>query len=225
MAAIPGSNDTDLAQFHHRYPTGSLTAELLQIHDGLFIVRAIVQVGGTMLATGLGSATTIEQAEDLARQRALAVLGIIITTYEPAAQLLDHAPQALLNPAPPPQLKSSPYPFPEPEPLPDWETSSDSHPSLFTPEIPPPQPPKSPRTSRGPAHPTPEPGPPHPLDLSDVIAQTTVELKRLGWTEAQGRSYLQRTYKKRSRQQLSDDELLEFLDYLRQQPGSGEPDF
>lgn len=221
--AIMGSGEQELAQFHHRYPTGSLTADLLKIHDGLFIVQAKVQVGGTTLATGLGSAPTIEQAEDLARQRALAVLGITITTYEPAAHLLGSVPQALLNPARPQALPESSYAFPETETPPSWDKPEDPQASLFSSNPPPPPTPN--RPARPPLRPQPELTPPPPLDLSDVIAQTTVELKRLGWTEAQGRSYLQRTYKKRSRQQLSDNELLEFLDHLRQQPGSGEPEF
>ena len=55
---------------------------------------------------------------------------------------------------------------------------------------------------------------PNPVDLSDVIAQTDVELTRLGWSNAQGREYLEKTYGKRSRQQLTDEELLGFLLYL-----------
>ncbi len=56
-----------------------------------------------------------------------------------------------------------------------------------------------------------------PVDLSDVIAQTDVELRRLGWTSDQGRDYLDKTYGKRSRQQLTDDELMSFLLYLEDQ--------
>ncbi len=66
---------------------------------------------------------------------------------------------------------------------------------------------------------------PDPIDLSDVIAQTSVELKRLGWTDAQGRTYLQRTYNKRSRQQLTDEELLAFLRHLESLPSSEESPF
>jgi hypothetical protein len=63
------------------------------------------------------------------------------------------------------------------------------------------------------------------MDLSEAIAQTSVEIKRLGWTDVQGRTYLQRTYGKRSRQHLTDEELLEFLEYLRSQPSSNESPF
>lgn len=55
-------------------------------------------------------------------------------------------------------------------------------------------------------------------DLSDIIAKTSVELKRLGWSDAQGRDYLKQAYGKRSRQQLTDPELLDFLRYLEAQP-------
>jgi hypothetical protein len=57
----------------------------------------------------------------------------------------------------------------------------------------------------------------NPVDLSDVIAQTDVELTRLGWTSAQGREYLEKAYGKRSRQQLTDDELMSFLLHLEEQ--------
>lgn len=56
------------------------------------------------------------------------------------------------------------------------------------------------------------------IDFSELIARTNVELKRLGWTNQQGRDYLLQTYGKRSRQLLSDDELLDFLHHLESEP-------
>lgn len=56
------------------------------------------------------------------------------------------------------------------------------------------------------------------IDLSDIIAQTDVELQRLGWTVSQGREFLEKTYGKRSRHDLTDEELLEFLLFLETQP-------
>jgi hypothetical protein len=53
-----------------------------------------------------------------------------------------------------------------------------------------------------------------PIDFSDIIARTNVQLKRLGWTNQQGRDYLVQTYGKRSRQLLTDAELLDFLTHL-----------
>ncbi len=50
------------------------------------------------------------------------------------------------------------------------------------------------------------------------IAQTTLEIQRLGWDNQQGREFLQARYNKRARSQLSDEELLDFLHYLQTQP-------
>ncbi len=57
-----------------------------------------------------------------------------------------------------------------------------------------------------------------PVNMSECFAQTTTELKRLDWSSQQGRGYLKEAYGKTSRQQLTDDELLEFLEYLKSQP-------
>ncbi|MEL6381169.1 MAG: hypothetical protein AAFQ89_01590 [Cyanobacteria bacterium J06626_18] len=59
---------------------------------------------------------------------------------------------------------------------------------------------------------------PAPVNLSDVIAQTDVELRRLGWSVADGREYLESTYDKRSRHDLTDEELLAFLLHLESLP-------
>ena len=59
------------------------------------------------------------------------------------------------------------------------------------------------------------------IDLSDIIAQTDVELQRLGWNVNQGREFLEKTYGKRSRHDLTDEELLEFLLFLETQPTPG----
>jgi len=57
-----------------------------------------------------------------------------------------------------------------------------------------------------------------PVDFSEIIARTNVELKRLGWTNPQGRDYLVQTYGKRSRLELTNEELLDFLQYLEKLP-------
>ncbi|MBC1242122.1 hypothetical protein [Nostoc sp. 2RC] len=50
-----------------------------------------------------------------------------------------------------------------------------------------------------------------------LIAQSDRYLAQLNWTPEQGREYLQQKYGKRSRLQLSDTEILEFIDYLKLQ--------
>lgn len=52
------------------------------------------------------------------------------------------------------------------------------------------------------------------LSNSDLIL---VEMRRIDWTIEQGQHYLKQKYGKQSRQQLSDDELQEFLNYLKSQ--------
>jgi hypothetical protein len=57
-----------------------------------------------------------------------------------------------------------------------------------------------------------------PADRSEEIMKIGIEMKRLGWSTEQGREYLKRTYGKRSRQELDDAELLDFLHHLETQP-------
>jgi hypothetical protein len=61
---------------------------------------------------------------------------------------------------------------------------------------------------------------PEPVDLAEVIAQTSVEIQRLGWSPQQVATLLVERFKKRSRCQLTDDELFQFLEAL-QGLGSG----
>lgn len=59
---------------------------------------------------------------------------------------------------------------------------------------------------------------PPPINLSDVIAQTDIELRRLGWSVETGREYLESTYDKRSRHELTEEELIQFLCHLESLP-------
>ncbi|WP_442936030.1 hypothetical protein [Nostoc sp.] len=55
-------------------------------------------------------------------------------------------------------------------------------------------------------------------DLSQILDKTDCEMQRLGWTTEQGPEHLIKTYEKRSRFLLTDEELHEFLQYLQSQP-------
>jgi hypothetical protein len=250
-------------QFHSRYPTGSLISELVQIYDGSYIVRTLIQVGGVTLASGLAAAHAIEEAEDHARWRALAVLGIVPNPlshnslahnslahgYETHAQLVDSGdkhPPVQLNPARAFSIPPSSLPLSHTPQTTGLETQSEwefnhhtgapdlSEYEQFSPSYPatPAAIPNRRKAEMGPpkgrGRNQPPSAPPVPsldhtaLDLSDIIAQTSVELKRLGWSESQGRTYLQHTYNKRSRQQLTDEELLDFLTYLQSESAPGE---
>ncbi len=65
-----------LQQLRSQYPTGCLSADLVQVNSEQFVVRAAVQVEGMTIVTALASATTVEVAEDRARSRALEALGL-----------------------------------------------------------------------------------------------------------------------------------------------------
>ncbi|GFE71858.1 DUF3854 domain-containing protein [Chroococcus sp. FPU101] len=58
-------------------------------------------------------------------------------------------------------------------------------------------------------------------EMNQLIAAIDVELDRLGWTTAQAKKYVQTTYHKRSRQLLSDRQLMEFWQYLKQEKTNG----
>ncbi len=273
-----------LAQFRSRYPQGSLISELLTIHNGKYLVRAVIQIDGITLATGIAAADTPEQAEDRARERALAILNL----DEPSAIVADNGqtppslseiikpPKASANADPvskPPHSSKTAVPEPAPldEPLLLEQTpfsqsqavTPTPSPTLLTPSNTAANPDpvtKFPQSAKPAAvepapldeplllelateseedslspdfdepilEPLAEEAPSEPdfsespsselLDFSEVIARSNVEMKRLKWTQEQGRNYLLQTYGKRSRQLLSDEELLEFLHYLEGLP-------
>ena len=60
--------------------------------------------------------------------------------------------------------------------------------------------------------------PTEPADNSDLLAETDVEVKRLGWSNEQGRQFLKERYQKASRRLLNEVELLDFYSYLKSQP-------
>lgn len=327
------STPTLIAQLQARYPTASLIAELVTVHQENFVVRALVQVGGTTLATGMAAAADVEQAEDRAKIRVLAALGISGFASQPqslpypspslpanpATEFTPSSPPApsILEPSDPlsSQLPVPATELPLPEPL---GTSTVSEPLDLTPvtsfvpslqpqieddhseydfdyqfqsygtesyepegyesESNPPindTPVAEPLTGTEPepeldalppdSTATPLPAhsyadPPEPTkpaspsgrgksakrksesaaaapsssgdsrdsgdnDRSEEIAKIGLEMKRLGWTTEQGRNYLKRTYGKRSRQELDDSELVDFLRYLETQISSSESPF
>ena len=199
---------TSLKKFRIRYPQGCLTADLVSMYDGQYVVRAAVTDQGTTLATGLAASVDIQIAEDRARDRALAVLGILADD--------DAHPAASANGAttPPPTAEATSTPPTDEEFSEIEQPEEDLGPPIDAIE-------ESPVT---PAQPSAAAialenfnTSTLPVDLSDVIAQTDVELRRLGWTSVQGREYLEKTYGKRSRTQLTDEELMSFLLYLEEQ--------
>ena len=85
-----------LERFRASYPTGCLISELITIHNGKYIVRALVLLNGETLATGLGSADTVELAEDKARERSLASLTLDTSFCAPQTAVeLSPSPSAI----------------------------------------------------------------------------------------------------------------------------------
>ena len=303
-------------QLQVRYPTSGLLTELVQMDTDRCVVRALVQLGSMTLATSMATATTVEQAEDRARLRVLALLGIHTTLsnvpagsfsgYSTPTQPLTSASQetthrvdrfdstTLNNPstaAPLPSVEpiaspmsfptlafeptaisattpmatfelytadptmaerepeifdaspdlddasynnatyddepyvTAPYdeePFEEQEPIVE-EAASDNHTSAdFSPVV------EEPAAKSKPRKPDTEKAPiaesdiasSASRDLSSLISQIGVEIDRIGWSKRQGSTYLQKTYGKRTRSELTDDELEDFLTYLNTQPSA-----
>jgi hypothetical protein len=190
------------SQFRSLYPHASLTAELIHNHENYYIVMSVIHIDGVVASSGMGAGESPEIAEDNARTRALEILGIYpsLSTLESGLPLL--SPPLLPNSSqspPEPVSQSEPHRVPN-KPLPAQPKTT-------------PKPVQSGDSS--------ELNPPELLpsfDLSDVIAQTDVEIRRLNWTVKQGQEHLQNFYHKKSRQQLTDDELLDFLEYLQSLP-------
>ena len=269
-----------LEKFRAQYPEGCLSADLVSVYDGQYIVRAVVSNGGVPLATGLAASVDVQIAEDKARDRAIALLclqvegvqvegvqaegiqaeGIQANVIQIKSTQTDDQPKAAsaeifesngiqangiqangaqtngaqtnghqqieLEAA---LLTETPTAL-SPAPLPALELVSADEPEEDAVSLEPPDAELDPSDDSGPpleamAEELSQPSAatialenfstsPNPVDLSDVIAQTDVELTRLGWSNAQGREYLEKTYGKRSRQQLTDEELLGFLLYL-----------
>lgn len=269
-------------QFRVHYPKGSLVTELSAIDHGKYVVRCLVQVEGTTLVSALAAAETVELAEDQARSRALAVLGIEtlkvpgeketpFATPEVAVPLnqtpiahtaFSEAPNVATASLSESLAQTKPTRFPDAARASDTssmsylesklgetadhtattpprakemtftdefavsaevETSQEVEAKLLRAEKMSPTPLNDvPVTSNSPneleTDPSETPSSSTNIDFSDIIARTNVELKRLGWTNQQGRDYLVQTYGKRSRQLLTDGELLDFLHHLESEP-------
>jgi hypothetical protein len=226
-----------LAQFQNLYPNGSIISELVEIFQGKYIVRVSIQLEGITRATGMAGAETVEAAEDHAIDRALIVLGMKNLPTELVKSPLSSVACAPIKPnvqeskpvtamgntqtyTPPviePQINTQvikPDIFPSHEPeYPPLAEVPPSNVTPFTPRTYTPYEDAGSQSALGKKKRHNE-----PVNLSDVIAQTDVEIERLGWTPEQGKDYLLKTYGKRGRSLLSEEELRNFLTYLKSQP-------
>lgn len=218
---------TLFSKFRHQYANGGLTTELLMTHAEQYLVKATVTIGDQVVATALAADPSLTVADDQAKIRVLALLGFgqdlsqenANETQNIGGSQSTHTSVAISQTDPEPA--SSPVfeepPLPPAEPVPGVEESDDIGRPLdsITPDEAP-APAEVPASSIA-ANAIENFDDTNPVDLSDVIAQTDVEMARLGWSSLQGRTYLEQTFNKRSRQQLTDEELLTFLLYLESQ--------
>ncbi len=202
--------------FRERYPTGGILTDLLRVEQGLFVVRAEVRVDDrTILATGLAAAADLEKAEERAIERAFEHLGMQTrsrTGWSPEPSLaserkIESGPlrRSLNGSFKGSEIGSSLSLSEELDNL-EPDSSASISPGSSSPS----------RLNKNFSKDLPEQE--ISMDLSELIAQTNVEMKRIGWMAKQGQDYLQRTFGKRSRQQLDEEELAEFLEFLKNQP-------
>ena len=232
-----------LAKFRQRYPQGSLVSELIKIDRGFYLVKVLIQVEQIVLATGLAGASTIEAAEDSARERAIAALIVDdgkasddntantttkvvdrTSSKEPTVTQvsLDEPKHEIVNPDEANKAEETAANKPEPisatilEPEPSTPqsnlfsgtfTKSEEVPSFQRVSLTAPT-----ETSII------EPEISEEINFNEIKQKTDIEIKRLGWTKDDGREFLKSRYGKRTRLHLTDKELLEFLEYLEQQP-------
>ena len=266
-----------LAQFRALYPTGQLICELLTIHHGKFVVRCLVQVDGKTLATGMSAAESVEDAEDRARLRSLALLAFAAPIPAPIEPVPVPAPVAAAVPIPAPAIEPVAVPAPvaavpalAPLPvleMPVTDKIATPHQSNFVnteskfneepiAPVPEPVPPTVDRVDAGFSpkqldsdawlsssygEPLPEQEVPsvsdrelsqgaaevrelQPIamgipsdsieDASDTIAQIDAILMRLKWKKTQESDCLKHNYGVSSQRELSNEQLVDFLEYL-----------
>jgi hypothetical protein len=227
------------AQFRAQYPQGRIQTEMLPKIDGLHAFRAIVSEGDAIMGTATAVDSDLEIAEDRAVKRALAIAGVafdngfehnygnyapMLASREPNVNSLPSAnftPLASLGSSHDSRPVTHTTQTIQAQPSPDY--ANEYRKSEYVPEdnlyyssesVTAPLPTSQPIQSK-PASPQISP---EPIDLSDAISKIDVEMERLSWTKTQGRDYLVRTFDKKSRQQLTHDELLQFLSHLKSLP-------
>ncbi|MBD2176568.1 hypothetical protein H6F42_06525 [Pseudanabaena sp. FACHB-1998] len=232
------------AQFRSQYPQGRIQTEMLPKIDGLHAFRAIVSQGDDIMGTATAVDSDLEIAEDRAIKRALTIAGIsfdnsfdssygsyggrspILTQVSRETSAVNSLPSANFNPvanlsaghSERPAMTHTTHTI-QSEPAIEYAGEYAPEPNFHygaEPEIEPPTPYSEPVVT------DPKPSAPQlsaePVDLSDAISKIDVEMQRLSWTKTQGRDYLVRTFDKKSRQQLTNDELLQFLSHLKSLP-------
>ena len=226
------------AQFRSQYPQGCIQTEMLPKVDGMYAFRAVVSQGEAIMGTATAVDSDLEIAEDRAVKRALVFVGInfdqnfdnnfdnnfgkSFSGYGGRSPILTQVSRepSTMNSPPSAAVTHTTHTI-QSEPAIEYSgeytesyVSQDKfgYPQSTEPSVEP-----SPAIAT-PVKPLPAPIAPEPMDLSDAISKIDVEMGRLNWTKPQGRDYLVRAFNKRSRQELTNDELLQFLSHLKSLP-------
>jgi len=236
------------AQFRSQYPQGRIQTEMLPKIDGLHAFRAIVSEGDAIMGTATAVDSDLEIAEDRAVKRALAIAGLAFDNsfdnnygnYGGRSPMLTQVSrESSINSLPSANLNALGGVGAG-----QLAGHSDSHPVTHTTQTIQAEPAQDYASEYGTGEYIPEANlyhassealtthtdppaaikasapqiSPEPVDLSDSISKIDVEMARLSWTKTQGRDYLVRTFDKKSRQQLTHEELLQFLSHLKSLP-------
>ncbi|NJK62877.1 MAG: hypothetical protein HC921_09545 [Synechococcaceae cyanobacterium SM2_3_1] len=192
---------------------GSIVTDLVRVEEGIYIVKAQILLNDIILGTGLAGTTTIEGAEDAAIKRALTHAGFgqtyVGSAFTSASLSASSMGMTTVAAAPPPPVANGQREAAAPS---SWSSASafPSSPDSAANSAQGSEPPASSSSTLDLA--------PGGEDLSDEIAQSDVELRRIGWGPKEGRDFLESRFQKKSRHQLTPGELREFLNHLKQQP-------
>ncbi len=185
-----------LDRFKSRYPNGSLIRELLDNNDGNYIITVILIASEKIKAIATAQAESIELAEKKAVEFAMVILELEENYLIPNKPVLRKEKQF-------PQIINKPIPFQtKSELISSMERMLPRDASLTPSE-------KNNEDSELELE---------KIDFIDVFQEVDREMARLQWTKDYGRKILKAKYGKRSRYSLEDEELLEFLEFLKNQP-------
>lgn len=225
-------------RFRQKYPQGSITSSLIQIHNDRYIVSVSIKVDGVVLATTLAADEQIQVAEAQATAQAIQTLhlGESVLTELP----LTRQPKLELVPSISATSSDTRLASLEemakttsPSVLDASGSASAAHITTEFVETSEPEIKLADRQKEketivqeddeantynidtiSPAEPS--------LSVTDMIPLINMELKRLGWSREKGRDCIIELYNKRSSSLLSDAELLGLLRYLQAQLASDE---
>jgi len=180
-----------LDKFKARYPRGRVIYELVEIYDKKYTIRVILIANTELKAEAVGVAPTKELAEEMAFNKAFVIL-------ELEASYLNNSQSKANGDTVNRKIINKPKSFLTREEL--IETFQ----KIFNEE-------KTNNEKSQLDNKT------DYLDFFEILQEIDRLMLQIGWTQHHGRHYLLRVYGKRSRHSLDDWELLEFLDFLREQ--------